>query len=95
MTVSISFLFQITSINISKPQCFVLFLKSCLGQTQLHASEQKKLNRMQITVKVDEQNFRVLHEMMGHTAGAKGINEIRVPDKSMHREAMGDTGSTV
>ena len=29
-------------------------------------SERKKLNRMQITVKVDEQNFRVLHEMLGH-----------------------------
>ena len=35
MTISISPLFQITSIYISKPQCFVLFFKSCLGQTQL------------------------------------------------------------
>ena len=56
------------------------------------SESRKKLNRMQITVKVDEQNFRVLHEMLGHEAGVKGIKEIRVPDKRMHREAVGDTG---
>ena len=33
--------------------------------------------------------------MLGHAAGAKGIKEIRVPDKRMHREAVGDTGATV
>ena len=44
---------------------------------------------MQITVKVDEQNFRVLHEMLGHAAGAKGIKEIRVPDK---KDAQGGRG---
>ena len=62
---------------------------------QLIPSERKKLNRIQITENVDEQNFRVLHQMLGHSAGAKGIKEIRVPDKRMHREAVGDTGATV
>ena len=33
--------------------------------------------------------------MLDHTAGAKGIKEIWVPDKMMHREAVGDTGATV
>ena len=33
--------------------------------------------------------------MLDHAAGAKGIKEIWVPDKMMHREAVGDTGATV
>ena len=50
--------------------------------------DRKKLNRMQVTVKVDEKNFKVLHGMLEHASGVKGNNSVRVPDKRMYREAV-------
>ena len=62
---------------------------------QFVPNNRKKKNRMQVTVKVDEKNFKVLHEMLNHASGDKVTKGIRVPDKRMHREAVGDTGVTV
>ena len=62
---------------------------------QFIPNNRKKKNRVQVTVKVDEKNFRILHEMLNHASGDKVTKGIRVPDKRMHREAVGDTGATV
>ena len=62
---------------------------------QFVPNNRKKQNRMKVTVKVDEKNFKVLHEMLNHASGDKVTKGIRVPDKRTHREAVGDTGATV
>ena len=36
---------------------------------QFVPNNRKKQNRMKVTVRVDEKNFRVLHEMLNHASG--------------------------
>ena len=62
---------------------------------QFVPNKRKKQNRVQVTVKVDEKNFKVLHGMLHHASGDKVAKEIRVPDKRMYKEAVGDTGAIV
>ena len=50
---------------------------------------------MQVTVKVDEKNLNIQRDMPDHASGTKKTKGIRVPDKRVHREAVGDTGASV
>ena len=58
-------------------------------------SNQKKLNRMSVSLKVDQRNHTVLWEMLDHAAGVEASKRAKLRAKATEANSIADTGATV